>query len=149
MSHPLRNNPDVPTTIFGRMWQNALDRILPMKMKRTFFLVCVFAFVYQIETATHEVVKKLNSILHLTRDDDVIEFPILVRKSMWKSLELPIELDDGTVITDVKSAVSTKNPKLVDQIIESLIDRSPKWIIYGPRKQIENDLRVMFENFAV
>jgi hypothetical protein len=136
------------TSWYGKLWYRFLNNFLPVKIKRMIFLTCVFAYVSDIDTPTDETIRKLNEILNLANDDDAIKLPIVIRHAIWKTLEEPIQFDDGSKYINVKDIVREKKPSIFDQFLKVLIKRAPSWMVYGSDKTLENDLRVLFDRFA-
>lgn len=112
------------------------------------FMACVFSHMVDIDSPTERTLAKLNKLLHLSRDNESMRFPIQIRHAIWKALEDPILFDDGHTMT-VYEAMKTDNPTIVDKAIETIIKRAPHWVLYDSILVITNELRFLHEKMAV
>jgi len=116
------------------------------------FISSVYGYLKNDEVVSDEVLKKLNVVLSLSKDDQAIKLPLVIKDIVWKDLSQSYFLDSVPVGYEVMQSreyigALIKRNRL-DEAITTLIDCAPCWTLYGSKTDISFDLKVLIRNFA-
>lgn len=123
-----------------------LFRKLPVRVKRMMFLASLFAYLIGKKTPTDQSIRRLNVALKLYNDHDAIKFPILIYKSLWKSLDDNINFYSAIGETFTQYAKRLTMAGRSREIGEVVFRHSPYWMLYGDRETIVKDIETMILN---
>lgn len=122
----------------GKYIQNLLEKFLPRKTKKTFCLGSIFPYILGTDKLSSTTINKLNTVFNLTKDQDVINFPIMISKYIWTDLKQE----------ELTSFADKNNDGEVDELVHQIVDNVPSWITYGSKTEIEKDIRLMLSTFS-
>lgn len=131
---------------FRRWFRGWLFRKLPIRVKRMMFLSSLFAYLIGKKKPSDQSIKRLNVVLKLYNDHDAIKFPILIYKSLWKSLDDNINFysDIGETFAQYAKRLAVSGRSR--EIGEVVFRHSPYWMLYGDRETIVKDIETMIFN---
>lgn len=145
----LTSRESAPTSLsFKSIFHKALQLYLPTKTKRLIFLSSVVASIENVTNPDKELLSKLNELLCLSHEKEAINLPMYVHGILWKneikSIKCPSCFDGIGSVCDVKEMQLTK-PQ-IRALSNVIINKTPPWMIYGTRKEIRDDLSIVFQN---
>lgn len=130
-------------------WVKFLGEFLPNKIKRMIFLSSFLAYVQGTKSPDEVLVRKLNQLLQLSRNDKSAMAPQLINQRIWAGIISRDEPVGNTGVTLCK-LTEVQDYKIFTSQARSVSDRiiknTPEWLKYGSNKQIRDDLIELLTN---
>lgn len=130
-------------------WVKFLEEFLPNKIKRMIFLSSFLAYVQGTKSPDEVLVRKLNQLLHLSRNDKSAMAPQLINQRIWAGIISRDEPVGNTGVT-LCNLAEVQDYKIFTSQARSVSDRiiknTPQWLKYGSNKQIRDDLMELLTN---
>ena len=131
------------------LWVKFLDEFLPNRIKRMIFLSSFLAYVQGTNSPDEALVRKLNQLLHLSRNDKSVMAPPLINQRIWAGI-IPRDEPVGRTKVTLCMLAEVQDYKLFTSQARSVSDRilrnTPQWLRYGSNKQIRDDLVELLTN---
>ena len=122
-----------------------LTRILPVRVKRAWFLASIISLVEGIDDTDVATVEKINKLLQLAYDRRVLTLPMHVKEMLWEDRVTTqnIQLKDKQVsVFDLRNVkLDSADLVLVAKFFSAL---APRCLIYGSDDRIAQDLGKIF-----
>lgn len=130
-------------------WVKFLEEFLPSKIKRMIFLSSFLAYVQGTKSPDEVLVRKLNQLLQLSRNDKSAMAPQLINQRIWAGIISRDEPVGNTGVT-LCNLAEVQDYKIFTSQARSVSDRiiknTPQWLKYGSNKQIRDDLMELLTN---
>lgn len=127
-----------------------LGKVLPMRLKRTLFLVTFTSYILDTDNPSQELANRINQLLSLGNSKSVVG-PNIIQKHVWPKIidkeqridENGICLKDLHEIADIK--IFTKKSHHITNLI---VQNTPSFMRYGSNRQMREDLMALFMNIV-
>lgn len=120
---------------------------LPRRFKRMIYMSSLFGLMYENQPTDTEIVRKLNELIDLARDSKTCDFPIHIRKAIWKKLDVThLSIGNNELISldeVIRKSLSTENCLAIG---EQIAKHVPAWLRYGSIAVMANDVIILIKH---
>ena len=112
------------------------------------FLSSLLAMIEDIKDPSDEIIKKLDELFKLADHKELsIGFPMYVHSFIWeKSVYSNLDIRDKSRSQFDQVINSKLKSKEFSELCEFFYNATPKWLRYGSKNLMENDLIILFKN---
>ena len=123
-----------------------VQRYLPRKTKRLIFISTFIACASEVNNPSKEILTKINELLKVSDIDEAIGLPMLFGLQLWSK-----KLPEGIYLQSLKNPIveikelknKTFNAAELRVTANTILSRSPKWLIYDSKRIMRNDIATM------
>ena len=121
--------------------QKFLGYVLSDRTRKMIFLSSLAGYIQNITNPDNQMVEKINELFSLSRNPSALKLPIQMNAKIWSAFDQSrlVKADlKGVCLSDVcDTRLSIPQLRIV---ANQLIDSVPKWLIYGSREAMRQDI---------
>lgn len=126
---------------------NVVLKRLPRNFKRMIYISSVVGLIFNRDDPDMVLIEKLNEIIHLARDVKTCQLPMHIRSAIWKNLDTSnVQVGQGKRITIGEILEKPLDSDRCSYIGEQIASSSPKWLTYGSKAIMANDIVVLIKH---
>lgn len=110
-----------------------LPRLLPKRGRRAIFLTTLFVEIARLSAVHRDLLKELNTKLHIVNDVDALMLPAHLHDALWVKRNIRIRTDREIQKEDI------------DGLCLRIADEFQAWSRYGDREEVLNEIRHVIE----
>lgn len=134
----------------GGLFGKILNNSLPPDVKRLIFISSITGYLKGIQTPQSALAERINCLMKVCDRSNSLLVPIMFNSKIWSTQDLNQQLtmqgiDHKSLLSsDVKDNATMRELRLLSQ---AFIDHAPKFLKYGSKKKMTNDLMYLFKNY--
>ena len=131
-----------PRSLFWSAMEFLVSKLTSRHGKRIIFITSLYFHVVRIEQMKLDAIRKLNQVMKLAANEGALVLPTAIRGFVWRDPNLT---NLSNELSEEHLSQSVPQERAVE-ISERVVDTMPKWLAYGPRKEMVDDVCDLIQN---